>query len=296
MTEVIRDFIVFLFALFVMFCVWVVTGGPERYASHVGPFIKAPPPLDSGEPYSLKFGEKEPPTNTTVRDSYYLKNQTPSYIVKESLFDVRAAGVRGAVSPTQEFFTITNTSGSPQNISGLAISNESKTVAVIPRGSTLPYTGRPNAESPIILAPGETAHVISGRSPIGVSFRANKCSGYLSQFQSFTPTLTTSCPSGLEDLPRDLFGTPCESFVGSIPRCTLVLEQKTIPADTAGKCRAFVEQKIGYNSCVDIHKNDSDFYLPTWYIYLSQDTPIWRTSGVVNIVGTNKKVLGTSPF
>ncbi|MDO8525397.1 MAG: hypothetical protein Q7S07_02795, partial [Candidatus Omnitrophota bacterium] len=76
----------------------------------------------------------------------------------------------------------------------------------------------------IVLNPGDTVIVSSGHSPVGTSFRVNACSGYLSQFQTFTPDLSLFCPfpknettfSSSQDL-----GEACYDALDTIPRCRI---------------------------------------------------------------------------
>ena len=46
----------------------------------------------------------------------------------------------------------------------------------------------------IYLKPGEKAIIITGKSPLGTSFKLNKCAGYFEQFHEFAPELNIDCP------------------------------------------------------------------------------------------------------
>ena len=59
--------------------------------------------------------------------------------------------------------------------------------ATIGKAVNLPRSGAVNTEFPLLLPPGDTVNVTTGRSPVGVSFRVNKCVGYFEQFQNFSP-------------------------------------------------------------------------------------------------------------
>ncbi|HEY9583079.1 MAG TPA: hypothetical protein VJK09_02075 [Candidatus Paceibacterota bacterium] len=63
----------------------------------------------------------------------------------------------------------------------------------IPTASNLPLQGKINEEGPIILSKKGEIIVSWAHSPLGVSFRENKCTGLLNLFQKFEPTLTESC-------------------------------------------------------------------------------------------------------
>lgn len=44
----------FLLAFFVLWVLWVITGGPARLDNKQRPFLKQPAPIESGETYTLK--------------------------------------------------------------------------------------------------------------------------------------------------------------------------------------------------------------------------------------------------
>src|SRR3989344_2077555 len=62
----------------------------------------------------------------------------------------------------------------------------------IPGAATPFIIGIVNQLPPVVLAPGQTALVVTGASPVGVSFRENRCTGFLEQVQSFDPALANA--------------------------------------------------------------------------------------------------------
>lgn len=145
-------------------------------------------------------------------------------------------------------------------------------------GTRLFYSGQVNNESPIELNPGDTAYIITGRSPVGISFLKNKCSGYLSQFQKFVPTLSSNCPAPInENIPLDpqSFNDKCIDFIQSLSRCRILTG--SIPQGITPECSNFVTTKFNYNGCVNDHKNDKDFYSKNWWVYLGRSEKIWKT-------------------
>jgi hypothetical protein len=160
--------------------------------------------------------------------------------------------------------------------------------ALIPRGTITPTSGVINPTQDILLYPGDSAYIISGESPIGGSFRVNKCIGYLANFQPFTPSLPDNCPSASDEL-SSLYGTPyihdpsCIDYANTLPRC-----QTAVPPQSANlslTCRSFLENHLNYNGCLTSHQNDPDFAGNTWYIYLGLTTHLWRqTHEVVELL------------
>ena len=144
-------------------------------------------------------------------------------------------------------------------------------------GSYLPYSARVNPKNQIALEAGDKAVIVTGRSPIGVSFQINKCIGYFEQFQDFEPSLSRSCPDPVDDLPNLGVGdlaNACFDFIDRLPRCEIYLD--ALPGNLGGFCLNYINQKINYNSCVDTHKDDSGFYTGEWRVYLERDQELWK--------------------
>jgi len=93
--------------------------------------------------------------------------------------------------PTQEYLSIranNNIDKKMVKVSGWTLKSlASGSVVSIPKGTYLFFTGIINPEEDIYLTSGETVYLVTGVSPVGISFKVNKCSGYMQQFQTFTP-------------------------------------------------------------------------------------------------------------
>jgi|GEM_PF-854526 hypothetical protein len=160
--------------------------------------------------------------------------------------------------------------------------------AVIPRGTITPTSGVINPTQDIILYPGDSAYIISGKSPIGGSFRVNKCIGYLADFQPFTPSLPDNCPSASDELSA-YYGTPyihdpsCIDYAQSLSRCETAVPPAS--ANLSLTCQNFLENHLSYNGCLATHQSDPDFAGTTWYIYLGLTQSLWRqTHEVVELL------------
>jgi hypothetical protein len=146
-------------------------------------------------------------------------------------------------------------------------------------GVQLYFQNQVNGDGPIVINPGDTIYLITGTSPIGYSFRLNKCSGYLSQFQTFTPYLSTNCPvpkvEASTSIPHIVGNNACLDYIDSFPTCQ---EQTTpLPLNWSYECTNFITTKLNYASCVDSHKNDSDFYEKEWRVYLNRGQTLWQS-------------------
>lgn len=150
----------------------------------------------------------------------------------------------------------------------------------IEKASYLPRFGEVNTELTVNLKPGDKMFVTTGRSPIGVSFRINKCSGYYQQFQKFTPRLKEQCPDPEDEIlsyegDRSLFiDNECLDYIERIPRCEI--KATNLPKTLSYICQQAIVDEISYNSCIANHKNDDDFIQPEWRIYLKREEELWR--------------------
>lgn len=191
---------------------------------------------------------------------------------------VSGAGSSNVGNEYLEIFIPQNASA-PVNISGWKLVSEATgNTAVLPKGNEIPTAGIVNPVQDIVLSQGVRATVISGRSPIGVSFRENKCIGYLSTFQQFSPPLPQNCPMPSDELvsfygPYYIRDAACIDYVNTLSRCQTV----TSPPSTVSKaCQNFVVKYLNYNGCVSAHVDDTNFLGDTWRIYLGRFGAMWR--------------------
>jgi len=158
------------------------------------------------------------------------------------------------------------------------------------------FSGSVNERQSVIFRPGDTAYVTTGRSPVGYSFLVNKCSGYFTQFQKFYPSLSKKCP-----LPKDeildfdgdqsiFIDNQCMDFVNRIRRCTV--STAPTPLWMSSACQEAIVEEINYNSCIEKHKNDADFRVPEWRLYLRRDSELWREKReIIKLLDENGKTV-----
>ncbi|MEK7093142.1 MAG: hypothetical protein AAB927_01520 [Patescibacteria group bacterium] len=145
-------------------------------------------------------------------------------------------------------------------------------------GAAAPFIiGVVNQLSPVVLSPGHSALVVTGPSPVGVSFRENRCTGFLEQVQSFEPSLANACPASSELAPLTAenlhqYGSDCMDFARSLPQCSF---PTNLPSSLTPGCRAYLVNTFTYSNCVDIERSRSSFELDTWRIYLSSASELW---------------------
>lgn len=150
----------------------------------------------------------------------------------------------------------------------------------IEEGVRVYVRGRINKKNPIWLEPGERAYIITGDSPVGLSFHENICTGYLTNHQDFIPRLSRACPRPFDEMDDfadiRLDDDSCWEFVEDIRRCEVPVEEEIEDADLSRNCERFVEREFGYNACVENHRFDPYFDEGDWYIYLDREEEMWR--------------------
>jgi hypothetical protein len=131
--------------------------------------------------------------------------------------------------------------------------------------------------SPITLSDNSRVIVSPGSSPVGTSFRINKCTGFFEEDHNFVPTLPNQCPYVSDDAPAPskTIDDECLDYIGSLPRCT-TFRDRDFPKDEDGvneignACRTFLLTKVNYPTCVANHVTDTDFYKKEWRVYTGQ--------------------------
>lgn len=301
-----RADIFFIIAVFVfIFIAWTATGGPERPISWAGPFITPVKTIGDeqvGYGSFLNFGsafDVGTPSyndNNATKNSYESQTNTsrelwglgstlaklqrdarqaklygdPSVYSGKVTIQHGTTGLRGDTVDTEYVTIALASSADPVTISGWRlVSVRTNAYGYIPNGTAVMKSGRVNETAPITLQPGERAIISSGRSPVGVSFRENACSGYLSAYQNFVPSMNSSCPRAIDDYERFYTGNEkseftCKNLVEDVSRCEIPDAPERLPS----ACYAFVDTYLNYNGCVSTHANDRNFWGKTWRIYL----------------------------
>ena len=210
-----------------------------------------------------QFGQPSPDRGTVTFTTYY----------------TYGSSVNNAQS---EYVTIqaNTTNTKPITISGWSLQSAvSGNGMQIPSGVDTYRMGVVSTTESITLKPGEQAIIDSGVSPLGTSFHTNECTGYLAQFQQFTPSLSNSCPTPSNEMANTLenqqtYGASCIDFAQTLPVCSYYIS--SFPSGISPACQNFVTNALTYNSCVDRHQWDAGFAGSTWRVYLGSSATLWN--------------------
>jgi len=127
-----------------------------------------------------------------------------------------------------------------------------------------------NQESDIVLVPGQYIRMYSWKSANGRNFRLNKCTGFLNQQISFSPSLPEDCPSIVQDKRIITFTGACQDFLRSLPSCRVPLanDLNRYTGTNDLECRRIADQYT-FGNCYDSNKTRADFYSNEWRVWLN---------------------------
>lgn len=156
--------------------------------------------------------------------------------------------------------------------------------AVIGRAALLPFPFT-RTESDVVLQQRDKVVLTKGFSPIGISFRTNKCTGYFEENRTFTPSLPLQCPRPQDEKLPVFSGVydrndECLTIIERIPRCTTKDSEflRSLPDTVSSACKNYITEQINYNTCVTLHFGNTDFPGTEYRLYLNKFGPLWRTT------------------
>lgn len=310
-------------ALVVFGIVWVMSGGLSRaiaYAKTINNPLELFMGSDSGgQPFKLP-GQ---PDLTAGPDMSYIAENT----YENAIYDTNLGGADtslssdpqtyGNPSPSHtearlafgdssqdahaQYLVIETSSANavPLSLSGWSLQSVvSGTRTALPSATDLFRQGTVNTVRNTSLAPGDVAIVATGFSPVGVSFRENRCSGYLDQFQRFAPSLQTRCPSATETIPdtpenHAAYGDSCFAYMGSLRPCQFPAQTS---AGVSPSCTAALQNALSYNACVDMHQHEAGFAGNTWRLFLGSPTALWRAHDTIRLLDEKGQVVDTLTY
>lgn len=185
-------------------------------------------------------------------------------------------------NPDEEYLEIKadKKNKNPMKITGWKLKGKTGLDIAVGKGASYIYASvASQPQGDIYLKPGEKAVVITGKSPLGTSFKLNKCAGYFEQFHTFAPDLDADCPLLRdEELPSNISNNDqCLDYIDRVSSCQTVV---SIPYKYSFKlsssCQDYVTQNANYKTCLENHKDDADFYLPEWRVYLERSEELWK--------------------
>jgi hypothetical protein len=221
---------------------------------------------------------------------------------------IRMSGISGLYQndPNKEYLSISTSLKKNEaiKITGWYLKSEvTSYYAVIGKAALLPFPFT-KTESDVILEQNDRVYLTKGFSPIGISFRINKCAGYFEENRTFTPSLSLQCPRPKDEiLPKfsDIYdrNDECINIIERIPRCTTKDSEfiRDLPDTVSESCKTYITTQVNYNTCVARHFGDTDFPGSEYRLYFNKFGPLWRTShDKINLHDENGLVVDTVSY
>ncbi len=158
--------------------------------------------------------------------------------------------------------------GESVNITGWKIKSNLR-LFEISKSIDIYKTDGPFDETDIIFSQNGSLTIYGAKSPINRNIRLNKCTGYLNNFYDFNPDLPRNCPLIPKSEFQNLSGE-CQSYLYSLGSCRMpsVEFYNSLPGTAQGNaCRAYLNT-INYGSCFNKYRNDEDFLLNEWRLWI----------------------------
>src|SRR3989338_410328 len=273
--DAMKDLRIFILIMVILFFVWLLIGGPLHPSSKSGWFLNDP----------LREAAQKMTIQTVGKSSLEQKasSKQSSSSRQSSIkpdFVVLKATMARETDPNKEYVEIKadKKNKSSLKITGWKLKGKTGLDIAIGKGASYIYASIANQpQEDIYLKPGEKAVIITGKSPLGTNFKLNKCAGYFEQFNEFIPELNTKCPLLRDEYLHSVLNDNCLDYIDRVSSCQTII---SIPYKYSSKlsssCQDYVTQNANYKTCLENHKDDSDFYLPEWRVYLDRSEELWK--------------------
>ena len=173
-----------------------------------------------------------------------------------------------------EYITIKSSSKDPVVLTGWSVSSTvTGNKIFIGNASSFPEI---LPEGPITLQKSDKVVLVSGKSPVGFSFRINECTGYYEDKHNFNPSLPLQCPAPEDEefLPEKIDDSDkCMDYIESFSTCEI--PPKKLP-NMSGICEGYIAQTMSYGACANNHSGDKNFFKQEWRVFLNNKFPLWH--------------------
>ncbi|MFA5099048.1 MAG: hypothetical protein WC461_02420 [Candidatus Paceibacterota bacterium] len=265
--------------------IWFLSTGPSLFSSTPAEKISVTPaaktqissPVVSGSnfqgyntsPSSGQAAQTQEITDSSI-PAGYTRAQLSPYFQKIRISSAYSSSFSGYPSQIQIYSSLSK--DDKVNISGWKIKSNNGKEIVIPQAVNLYDLSGFLYDSNVVISASANVSIYGNTSVINRNLRLNKCIGYLENDYEFIPQLPRNCPQVSRSSVQYLSGA-CQSYVLSLGSCQLpdVSFYNSLPGNDDGNaCRVFLSN-INYNSCIKDHRNDSDFYLNDWRIWVGKN-------------------------
>jgi len=146
-----------------------------------------------------------------------------------------------------------------------------------------------SAPQNIVLKNSGQIKIYFTESRLGLSFRLNKCAGYLESLYHFNPALPKDCPVLAKEPGVNGLTQACRNYLDSLGTCEYPSGNPPIPPDDYA-CREFLNN-VNYEGCFARHKNDSDFLASEWRLFFPGMADFLVGQGTVELIDPAGRVV-----
>ncbi len=195
--------------------------------------------------------------------------------------ELHAGGERESDAQSEYIEILTSRDVGEFSLDGWSLESTKGNIRIDLPGAADPLrVGTVNTPKLLPVGADERVIVTTGRSPVGVSFRENVCTGYLAQLQDFDPQLSNACPAATKRVPAtaanvQTYGQSCMDFIARIPHCQF---PTSVPSNLSSSCKLLVTNAFTYNGCVDDMREKEGFRLRTTRLYLGREAELWNNA------------------
>jgi hypothetical protein len=177
-----------------------------------------------------------------------------------------------------DYLVLRNNDDQLINITGWTIKTKSGTVTIPQAIERLSYPFSSGDNSDIKLAYKNEIIISVGSSPQGISFRTNKCTGYLDQLSQFEPSLDENCPY-LEESAYSHLKKTCRDFIDDLNRCEIPDYSDNWDVSLDSQCTNFLNEKFNYSQCYKDYYQEVNFLEDEWRVFLGKSIDILDNEG-----------------
>ena len=198
-------------------------------------------------------------TSSSLPEGFKEKDLS-SYFKK---IQIQSVKIYNTPIPYEEIIISANNTENKVNLSGWSIKSNKNHFVLVNAVSKLDFSKVFKPEN-ILLEKGGKVQIYSTYSPLGIDFKSNKCIGYLNESYNFIPKIAVNCPQ-IEKRKIAYLSGACQDYILKLSNCEIPKNPPVFDVD----CLNFIK-KINYQGCYDTYKNNSDFFLKDYYIFMGR--------------------------
>jgi len=175
----------------------------------------------------------------------------------------------------EEYLVLVNESEEAISVSGWTLESKTDYTSIPQAIKNLSYSFSTKEYSDIILNHDDELIVSMGKSPNGINFRVNKCSGYFNNSYTFYPSLDENCPE-LDESEYSHLKKTCRDFIEDLDKCEVPNYSSDHTVNGDSQCTSFLNAHFNYSGCYTDYYQDIDFFESEWRVFINKSVDIFN--------------------